>query len=151
MCVEVPRGTTFSVILDLYNREIIGYSAGAKKDTTLVQKAFASMQDDLGDIQLFHTDRDNEFKNLAIEELLETFNIDRSLSDKGCPYDNAGAEATYKLLKTEFIYGETFETLQELELTLFDYVYWYNNIRIRGTLGYLSPVAYRRKHLNEIA
>ncbi|SIS60974.1 IS3 family transposase, partial [Salimicrobium flavidum] len=47
-----------------------------------------------------------------------------------------------------FIYGETFETLQELELALFDYVHWYNNIRIHGTLGYLTPAAYRRKHLN---
>ncbi|SIS64641.1 putative transposase, partial [Salimicrobium flavidum] len=50
--------------------------------------------------------------------------IDRSLSEKGCPYDNAVAEATYKVLKTEFIYGETFETLQELEIALFDYVHW---------------------------
>ncbi|SIS59496.1 Integrase core domain-containing protein [Salimicrobium flavidum] len=102
------------------------------------------------DIHLFHTDRGNEFKNQAIEELLETFDIDRSLSEKGCPYDNAVAEATYKVLKTEFIYGETFETLQELELALFDYVHWYNNIRIHGTLGYLTPAAYRRKHLNKM-
>lgn len=137
-------------ILDLYNREIIGYSAGAKKDAALVQKAFASIEGDLRDIHLFHTDRGNEFKNQTIEELLETFDIDRSLSEKGCPYDNAVAEATYKVLKTEFIYGETFENLKELELALFDYVHWYNNIRIHGTLGCLTPAAYRRKHLNEM-
>ncbi len=137
-------------ILDLYNRETIGYSAGAKKDAALVQKAFASIQGDLRDVQLFHTDRGNEFKNQAIEERLETFDIDRSLSEKGCPYDNAVAEATYKVLKTEFIYGETFENLKELELALFDYGHWYNSIRIHGTLGYLTPAAYRRKHLNEM-
>ena len=32
----------------------------------------------------FHTDRGNEFKNQIIEELLETFDIERSLSHKGC-------------------------------------------------------------------
>ncbi|CDQ21346.1 putative transposase OrfB [Halobacillus karajensis] len=97
-------------ILDLYNREIIGYSSGAQKDARLVQKAFASINGGLHDLELFHTDRGCEFKNQAIEELLETFNIDRSLSMKGCPYDNAVAEATYRVIKTEFFYGETFAT-----------------------------------------
>ncbi|SIS82949.1 IS3 family transposase [Salimicrobium salexigens] len=102
------------------------------------------------DIQLFHTDRGNEFKNQLIEELLETFDIGCFLSEKGRPYDNAVAEATYKVLKTEFIYGETFEKLKELELALFNYVHWYNNIRFHGTIDYLTPAAYRRKHLNEM-
>jgi transposase InsO family protein len=34
-----------------------------------------------------------------IDNLLKTFNISRSLSKKGCPYDNAGAEATFKIIK----------------------------------------------------
>ena len=37
-----------------------------------------------------------------IDEILETFNIKRSLSHKGSPHDNAVAEATYKIVKTEF-------------------------------------------------
>ncbi len=137
-------------ILDLYNREIIGYSSGPQKDAALVQKAFASVGGNLEDLELFHTDRGSEFKNQAIEELLETFNIDRSLSMKGCPYDNAVAEATYKVIKTEFVYGETFESQEQLDLALFDYVHWYNHIRIHGTLGYLSPIEFKKRHLNKI-
>jgi len=39
-----------------------------------------------------------------MDELLEeTFEIGRSLSMKGCPYDNAVAEATYKVMKTDFV------------------------------------------------
>lgn len=53
------------------------------------------MEGSLEEIRLFHTDRRNEFKNQTIEELLETFHIERSLSHKGCPYDNAVAEATF--------------------------------------------------------
>ncbi|WP_139254232.1 IS3 family transposase [Halobacillus karajensis] len=137
-------------ILDLYNREIIGYSSGPQKDARLVQKAFASINGNLRDLELFHTDRGSEFKNQAIEELLETFNIDRSLSMKGCPYDNAVAEATYKVIKTEFVYGETFATQEQLDLALFDYVHWYNHIRIHGSLGYSSPIEFKKKHLNKV-
>lgn len=84
------------VLIDLFNREIIGHSAGPQKDTALVSRAFAAVQGDLRQIQWFHTDRGSEFKNQKIDELLKTFEIGRSLSMKGCPYDNTVAEATYK-------------------------------------------------------
>lgn len=41
---------------------------------------------------------------------------------KGCPYDNAVAEATYKIIKTEFVYGTVFSTFDDLSLELADYV-----------------------------
>ncbi|MBT2571155.1 DDE-type integrase/transposase/recombinase [Planococcus sp. ISL-110] len=48
-------------LLDLYNREIVGYSLGERKDAALVQRAFASVKGDLGAVKLFHTDRESEF------------------------------------------------------------------------------------------
>ena len=69
---------------------------------------------------------------------------------KGCPYDNAVAEATYKIFKTEFVRGRYFASLEELTLELNDYVNWFNNVRIHGTLSYLSPVQYRQEHLKKI-
>ena len=57
----------------------------------------------LKDVRIFHTDCGNEFKNQLIDETLEAFEITRSLSHKGCPYDNAVAEATFKIIKTEFV------------------------------------------------
>ena len=63
---------------------------------------------------------------------------------KGCPYDNAVAEATYKVIKTEFINNQRFETQEQLGYELADYVNWYNNYRIHSSLGYLSPVKYRQ-------
>jgi len=135
-------------LLDLYNREIIGYSAGQKKDAELVYQAFSSVKRNLRDISIFHTDRGNEFKNRIIDEVIETFEIKRSLSKKGCPYDNAVAEAAFKTFKTEFVYPNTFKTLDELKLMLSDYTNWYNNHRMHSTLGYLTPVEYRQKHLS---
>lgn len=73
------------------------------KDDNLVLKAFRSVQTNLNQIRIFHTDRGNEFKNKAIDEILEVFDIECSLSIKGCSYDNAVVKATYKIIKTEFI------------------------------------------------
>ena len=96
------------LILDLWNREIIGYAAGINKNAELVYQAFRRIPYDLSKINIFHTDRGNEFKNKIIDELIEAFGIKRSLSKKGCPYDNAVAEATYKIIKTEFAYNRRF-------------------------------------------
>ncbi|MBS6685243.1 MAG: IS3 family transposase [[Clostridium] spiroforme] len=85
----------------------------------------------------------SEFKNEDIEKVLKTFNINRSLSAKGSPYDNAVAEAIYKIIKAEFSFNKRFEILEELELELFDYVNWYNNVRIHGSLDHKTPVEFR--------
>ena len=50
------------------------------------------------------------------------------------PYDNVVIEATNKILKTEFVYQREFETLEQLQLELTEYVYWYNDIKIHGSL-----------------
>ncbi|WP_339024799.1 IS3 family transposase [Spiroplasma endosymbiont of Agriotes lineatus] len=133
------------LLIDLYNREIVGYSSGPNKNTELVYQAIMRITRPLSKIEIFHTDRGNEFKNNIIDQLLSTFKIQRSLSAKGCPYDNAVAEATYKVFKTEFINGRKFNDLAQLELELFDYINWYNNLRIHGSLNYLSPVTFRKQ------
>lgn len=131
------------LIIDLYNREIVGYASGKNKDASLVNRAFTKIESPLNEINIFHTDRGNEFKNNLIDNLLNTFKIERSLSKKGCPYDNAVAEATFKIIKTEFAFNKIFDSLEILELKLLDYVNWYNNERIHGSLGYLTPVRYK--------
>lgn len=133
-------------LIDLYNREIIGYSAGAKKDAKLIETAILRCKYSLKDIKVFHSDRGNEYDNALIDNILNTFKIGRSLSNKGNPYDNAVSEATNKILKTEFIYQRKFETLEQLQLELAEYVYWYNNLRIHGSLGYISPIEYRESN-----
>lgn len=131
------------IIMDLFNREIIGFSAGSKKDSTLVYQAFLNCKYSLDKISIFHTDRGSEFKNKLIEDVLETFKITRSLSKKGCPYDNAVAESLYHIIKTEFVKKRKFESLESLETELFDYVNWYNKLRVHGSLNYMTPIEYR--------
>ena len=103
-------------LIDLSNREIIGYSVGPKKDADLIEKAFYSCRYSLSNIKIFHSDRGKEYDNVKIDNILKAFEIDRSLSRKGNPYDNAVSEAVNKILKIEFIYQNKFDTLEDLEL-----------------------------------
>lgn len=144
------RWNYICVLVDLYNREIIGFSAGKNKDAALVSKAFSTVKVNLNTIQIFHTDRGNEFKNQLIDDTLRAFKINRSLSMKGCPYDNAVAEATFKIIKTEFVKGYTFESLDDLKYRLSDYVNWFNNHRIHSSLGYLTPNEYKQNTLKKV-
>jgi transposase InsO family protein len=127
------------LLLDLCGRKILGSAVGHRKDAKLVETAFYSVQADLRQIKLFHTDRGSEFKNQIIEGIISTFGIQRSLSAKGTPHDNAVAESMYSIIKTEFTFGKDFTDLDEFKLHWFDYVNWYNNVRIHGSLDYMTP------------
>lgn len=130
-------------LIDLCNREIVGQAAGERKDAGLVKSAFATLGFPLDGIEVLHTDRGPEFNNAAIDELPGVFGIKRSLSAKGCPYDNSADESTNNILKAEFVYRERFSTLRELQAKLSDYVNRYNNFRLHSTFGYMSPVEFR--------
>lgn len=87
------------LLVDLYNREIVGHSAGPRKDARLVKSAFATLSFPISDIEVFRTDRGSEFDNAEIDLMLEAFGIEMSPSAKGCPYDNAVDESTNRILK----------------------------------------------------
>ncbi len=133
--------------IDLHNREIVGHSAGPRKDADLVGSAFATLDFPISDIEVFHTDRGSEFDNAKIDCPLDAFGVRRSLSKKGCPCDNAVDESTNKMLKAEFAYRESFANTRELQVKLSDCVHRYNNFRIHSTLGYMSPVEFRKAGL----
>jgi transposase InsO family protein len=127
------------LLLDLCGRKILGSAVGYKRDSKLVETAFYSVQSDLRRIQIFHTDRGGEFKNAVVEQILNAFGIERSLSPKGSPIDNAVAESMYNIIKTEFIFEQDFVDIDHFKVLWFDYVNWYNNVRIHGSLDYMTP------------
>lgn len=135
-------------LVDPCNGEIVGRSAGPGKDARLVKSAFATLSFPISDIEVFHTDRGSELDNAEIDPMLEAFGIERSLSAKGCPHDNAVDESTNGILKAELVHREAFGTTRELRAKLSDYVHRYGNFRIHSTPGHMSPVEFREAGLS---
>lgn len=131
------------IIIDLFNREIVGYSVGKQHDTDLVVTALYQIPKNLRHVGIFHSDRGGEFKGKRLKEVLEVFQIKQSLSKKGCPYDNAVAESCFKTIKTEFSRGRKFVSKEDLEYQFAAYAKWYNTERLHGSLGYMTPQEYR--------
>lgn len=72
-------------LIDLFNREIIGYSAGANKNAELVETALLRCKYSLKDIKIFHSDRGNEYDNALIDDILSTFKIRSIIEQKRKP------------------------------------------------------------------
>ncbi len=49
----------------------------------------------------------------------------------------------FKIFKTEFLYPNTFDSIERLKLQLFNYVNWYNNIHLHLSINYLTPLEYK--------
>ena len=135
------------LLAGLTNRGIAGHSAGRTRDAGLVPGAFATLDFPLTDVQVFHTDRGSEFDNTRIDELLDVFDIKRSLSRKGRPYDNAVVKSTNRLLKKELAYRNHYAKIEQLRHDLNDYVWWFDDRRLHSTLGYRSPKEFTEQGL----
>ncbi len=135
------------LLIDLANRSIAGHSADTSRTADLVMAAFATLDFPLTEVEVFHTDRGSEFDNAKIDELLDVFDIRRSPSGKGNPYDNAVVESTNRLLKKELIYRNHYTSLEQLRSDLNDYVWWSDNQRLHSTLGYRSPKEFTEQGL----
>ena len=130
--------------VDLYNREIVGHSAGPGKDARLVKSAFATPPFPISDIGVSRTDRGSEFDNAEIDLMPEAFGIERSLSTKGCPLRQRRRRVDQQEAEGEHVHRETFGTTRELRAKFSDYAHRYNKFRIHSTLGYMSPVEFRK-------
>ena len=134
-------------LIDLANRGIAGHGADTGRTADLVMAAFATLDFPLTGVEVFHTDRGGGFDNARIDEPLDVFDIRRSLSGKGSPYDNAVVESTNRLLKKELIYWNHYTSLEQLRSDLNDYVWWSDNQRLHSTLGYRSPNEFTQQGL----
>ncbi|MFC3038641.1 IS3 family transposase, partial [Virgibacillus xinjiangensis] len=67
----------------------------------------------------------------------------QSMSRKGNCIDNAPVESFFGIIKQEIYHGEPLCTYEELKSKVEDYIYYYNNQRVKGRLTGMSPLQYR--------
>ena len=79
----------------------------------------------------------------SYQHLLRENDVEQSMSRKGNCLDNATMESFFGTLKSEYFYLERFDSVDQLEAGLDDYIRYYNHDRIKLKLGGMSPVEYR--------
>ena len=135
-----------AVVLDLCNKEVIGYAISKNIDTELVKNALGNAVAIRGlhEGVVFHSDRGSQYSSKGYKNMLEELKITSSMSAPGCPYDNAAMESFFASLKKELIYRKTYANIDEVREDVFKYIeIFYNRKRIHSSLGYKTPVAYR--------
>lgn len=119
-----------AVVMDLYNREIIGYSVSKTINTELVKRALSnslSRRSARENEIIFHSDRGVQYSSNDYHKMMKEFNIKGSMSRAGCPYDNSCVEGFFATLKKECIYKNKYDTMEKVERDLFEYIELFYN------------------------
>ena len=107
----------------------------------MIDKAFRIIPDNSGAI--LHSDQGWQYQMKQYQERLKEKGITQSMSRKGNCLDNSVMENFFGILKKEMFYGRKFNSATQLINEINDYIYYYNNHRIKMKLKGLSPVEYR--------
>ena len=134
-----------AIILDLFSRRILGWSAKSTMARSIVLEALGSAlrlrQPSRG--LLHHSDRGSQYASHDYQKLLRAARVTCSMSRKGDCWDNAPAESFFATLKRELIHGRNFRTRAEAKSAIFEFIEsWYNRERLHSSLGYMSPVEF---------
>ena len=138
-----------AVVMDLFNREVIGYELGKKIDTQLVKNALGNAIGRRGIKEglVFHSDRGCQYASHGYQDMLKEKNMQGSMSKPGCPYDNSCVESFFASLKKEKIYRRKYDTIEEVKKDVFWYIeIFYNRKRRHSTLKYMTPIEYLHKY-----
>jgi transposase InsO family protein len=136
------------VILDLWDRKVVGWSMGERLVADLavdaLRKAVRLRRPPEGRL-VFHSDRGVQYASEAFRAELRRCKMLQSMSRKGDCWDNAVAESFFSILKRELVYHEIYRTRAEARLSVFQYIEgWYNRKRRHSTLGRMSPLAFEQ-------
>ena len=136
-----------SPMMDLFNGEIIAYTLGPRPTYVLVDEMLdQSLQTVTSENQLvIHSDQGWHYQMKPYRNKLSEKGITQSMSRKGNCYDNAVIESFFGTFKSEFLYLQDFENIEQFMQELDEYIDYYNSKRIKTKLG-MSPIEYRTHH-----
>jgi len=136
-----------AVVLDLFNREIIGWSIRPRMtaDIAISALTMAWFRRKPAPGLLHHSDRGSQYASLVFQAKLAEYGMVCSMSRKGNCWDNAPTESFFNSLKNERVHGTRYATREEVIADLFEYIeVFYNRSRRHSTLKSKSPVQFLR-------
>jgi putative transposase len=144
--------------VDAFSRRIVGWKADTTMKTSLVldtlEMALWSRDRDgipLAAGMVFHNDAGSQYTSFAFTSRLIDAGVDPSVGSVGDGYDNALAESTIGLYKTEKIHREgPWRTLADVELATLEWVDWYNHERLHSGSGDAPPAEFESLYLKRM-
>jgi len=133
-------------VLDLFSREVVGYSFAATHDKNLVLDALKDALRHNPAPHYLHSDQGSEYQSYAYFDLLKEHRIQASFSTKSSPWQNGFQESFYSTFKTELGDVSRFETLGEFIEAIHLQLHYYNNRRIHTSLKAI-PALYRQQSI----
>lgn len=136
-----------AIVMDLYSRRVLGWALGENKTAELTRSALrqALRHRTVKAGLIFHTDRGSEYGAYLIQDELKRFGIRSSMNRPRYVTDNAHMESFFQSMKTECIYGSSFDSESQLRKTLSWYLdEYYNQQRIHTSIGGTNPLNYER-------
>ena len=139
-----------SPILDLHSSDLVSYTISDRPVlsmvTTMLDKAFAQIPD--GTNLILHSDQGWQYQHKRYQRMLQKKGVRQSMSRKGNCLDNAVMENFFGLLKSELLYLQEFDSMEQFRQELIDYLDYYNNKRIKVKLKGLPPALHRQQALS---
>ena len=146
---HIQAGVVYlSPIRDCYDGLIVSWTIGTSPDAELVNVMLDGAIETLDDNEkpIVHTDRGAHYRWPGWIYRMNKSGLKRSMSKKGCSPDNAACEGFFGSLKNEFFYHRSWQgfSIEMFMNELDQYIRWYNEDRIKMSLGGMSPLEYRQ-------
>ncbi|WP_407231420.1 IS3 family transposase [Escherichia coli] len=137
-----------SPILDLFNGEIVAWETACRPTEELVKRMLNKGLESLaeGEKPLLHSDQGWHYRIKSYQSAPADRGLVQSMSRKGNCLDNAVMENFFGHLKEEMYYRRDYRNVEELENAVNEYITYWNQKRIKLSLGGLSPVEYRTEY-----
>ena len=113
-----------AVVLDLFSRQVIGWSMRSRMDSELAINALlmAVWRRQPKNEVIVHSDQGSQFSSHDWQSFLKANNLVASMSRRGNCYDNAVAESFFQLLKREHVRRKIYNSREEARRDIFDYI-----------------------------
>ena len=140
-------------IVDAFSRMIVGWRVASNMKTEMVLEALEMARVKRGGKRLVeliaHSDAGSQFTSLRFTERLDEIGARPSIGTIVDSYDNALAETTNGLYKTECVYGpdaKGWNDVDHLELATLIWVEWFNNERLHSYCKDIPPAEFEAEY-----
>lgn len=145
----IPAGKVYlSPIVDCFDGMIPYWTIRTTPDAALVNDMLDGAVSRLKETEhpIVHSDRGCHYRWPGWISRMEKAGLKRSMSKKGCSPDNSACEGLFGRLKNEMFYNRdwTGVSIREFIDILNEYLIWYNEKRLKTSLGNMSPREYRQ-------